>query len=190
MERRAAEVSAREPLPPLDGAPWWLKEAVKRWKAEGLRICEAQHAGQLDVARMLFNEYGASLGFNLCFQGFDEELATLPGRYARPEGRLLLATFEGLNAGCVALRKLEDGVCEMKRMYVRPAFRGKKIGRVLAERIVAEARGAGYSRMRLDTIATMREARALYASLGFKEMAAPYTHNPIAGAVFMELIVQ
>jgi GNAT superfamily N-acetyltransferase len=190
MERRAAEVSAREKMPPMDQAPWWLKEALKRWKAEGLRIFEAEKPGHIDVARMLFKEYGESLGFKLCFQGFDEELATLPGRYARPEGRLLLATFEGLNAGCVALRKLEDGICEMKRMYVRPAFRGKKIGRVLAERIVEEARIAGYLRMRLDTIATMREARALYASLGFKEMAAPYTHNPIKGAVFMELALR
>lgn len=185
MERRAAETSAREPMPPMDQAPAWLKAALVRWKAEGLRIAEAEYAGQMDLARMLFREYAASLGFDLGFQGFEEELAALPGRYAPPEGRLFLATYQGLNAGCAALRKLEPGVCEMKRMYVRPGFRGLRIGRTLGERLLAEARLAGYARMRLDTIASMREARALYASLGFQEIA-PYTYNPIPDAVYME----
>ncbi|MCW8129932.1 MAG: GNAT family N-acetyltransferase [Planctomycetota bacterium] len=172
----------------MDGAPAWLKDALPRWKAEGLRIFAADRPGHLDHARMLFREYAASLGFDLGFQGFEEELAGLPGRYAPPEGRLFLATHEGLNAGCAALRKLEDGICEMKRMYVRPGFRGLKLGRRLAEKILAEARAAGYARMRLDTIATMREARALYASLGFVEIP-PYTFNPIEGAVYMECVL-
>lgn len=187
MERRAAQVGRNEPMPPMNDAPAWLKDACARWKAEGLRIFPAELSGHLDLARMLFREYAGTLGFDLGFQGFEEELASLPGRYAPPDGRLLLATYEGLNAGCVALRKLGNGVCEMKRMYVRPAFRGLKLGRRLGESILSEARTAGYTRMRLDTIATMQQARTLYASLGFREIA-PYTFNPIEGAVYMECV--
>jgi putative acetyltransferase len=124
---------------------------------------------------------------NLCFQNFEEELATLPGHYAPPEGRLLLAEYEGQLAGCIALHKWETGVCEMKRLYLRPSFRGKGLGRALAETIIAEARTIGYQRMRLDTIEPiMKDAVGMYRTLGFHEIGA-YRPNPIAGAMYMEL---
>ena len=124
---------------------------------------------------------------NLCFQNFEQELAGLPGHYAPPDGRLLLAEYEGQLAGCVALRKWEAGVCEMKRLYLRPAFRGKGLGRVIAEKIIAEARGIGYQCMRLDTIEPiMKDAVEMYRKIGFREIA-PYCPNPIAGAMYMEL---
>ena len=142
---------------------------------------------QIAQARELFLEYAQSLGFSLCFQNFDKELADLPGDYAPPEGRLFLAEYEGQVAGCVALHKLEPEVCEMKRLYLRPQFRGKHLGHALAERIVAEARQIGYQRMRLDTVEpVMKDAVAMYRKLGFKEIA-PYRTNPIAGAQYMEL---
>lgn len=124
---------------------------------------------------------------NLCFQNFEQELATLPGDYAPPHGRLLLAEYETKLAGCVALHKWEAGICEMKRLYLRPAFRGKGLGRVLAEAIITEARNIGYQRMRLDTIEPiMKDAVEMYRKLGFREIA-PYRPNPIAGAMYMEL---
>jgi GNAT superfamily N-acetyltransferase len=138
-------------------------------------------------ARELFQEYAQSLGVNLCFQNFEQELAGLPGHYAPPGGRLLLAEYDGQLAGCVALHKWEDGVCEMKRLYLRPSFRGKGLGRAIAEKIIAEARSIGYRRMRLDTIEPlMKDAVEMYRKLGFREIA-PYRSNPIAGAMYMEL---
>jgi GNAT superfamily N-acetyltransferase len=138
-------------------------------------------------ARELFLEYAQSLGMNLCFQNFEQELADLPGSYARPDGRLLLAEHAVQLAGCVALHKWEDGICEMKRLYLRPAFRGKGLGRLLAEAIIAEARTIGYQRMRLDTIEPiMKDAVQMYRRLGFREIEA-YRANPIVGAMYMEL---
>jgi GNAT superfamily N-acetyltransferase len=153
----------------------------------GLSIVPAESPPQIAMARELFLEYGNSLGFNLCFQSFDQELAGLPGDYAPPEGRLLLAQYDGALAGCVALHRLEPHVCEMKRLYLRPQFRGKGAGRVLAEAIISEARGIGYRRMRLDTVEpVMQNAVAMYRRLGFTEIAA-YRPNPIPGAMYMEL---
>jgi putative acetyltransferase len=137
--------------------------------------------------RELFLEYAQSLGVNLCFQNFEEELAELPGHYAPPGGRLLLAEYEGQLSGCVALHEWEPGVCEMKRLYLRSAFRGKGLGRVIAETIIAEAKNIGYQCMRLDTIEPiMKDAVEMYRKLGFREIA-PYRPNPIAGAMYMEL---
>ena len=149
-------------------------------------IAPVRTPAELAEARGLFQEYAAGLGFDLCFQGFDEELATLPGAYAPPRGEILLAP----GAGVVAVRPMsERGVCEMKRMYVRPAFRGSGLGRRLAEAIVAVAKERGYERMRLDTIGTMTAAMTLYRSLGFREIAAYYA-NPIPGAVYFEKTIR
>jgi GNAT superfamily N-acetyltransferase len=154
---------------------------------KGLSVFQAESPAQISQARELFLEYAQSLGFSLCFQNFDHELARLPGDYAPPEGRLLLGEYEGELAACVALHKLDARICEMKRLYLRPQFRGKGLGRALAERIVAEARLIGYQRMRLDTVEpVMKDAVAMYRKLGFKEIAA-YCANPIAGALYMEL---
>jgi putative acetyltransferase len=154
---------------------------------KGFSIFQAQSPAQIAQARELFIEYAQSLGFSLCFQNFDKELAGLPGDYAPPEGRLLLVEYEGELAGCVALRPREPGICEMKRLYLRPQFRGKGIGSILAECIIAEAREIGYRRMRLDTVEpVMKDAVAMYRRLGFKKIA-PYCSNPIAGALYMEL---
>jgi putative acetyltransferase len=154
---------------------------------KSLTLVQAGSTAHIAEARELFLEYAQSLGFSLCFQNFDKELAELPGDYAPPEGRLLLAECEGQLAACVALHKLEPGTCEMKRLYLRPQFRGKGLGRALAERIIAEARQIGYQRMRLDTVEpVMKDAVVLYRRLGFTEIA-PYCPNPIAGALYMEL---
>ena len=155
-------------------------------ESSSIQIISALTNEQIDTIRLLFLEYAQSLNFDLCFQSFDEELAGLPGDYATPDGRLLLATHGDKVAGCVALRKVADGVCEMKRLWVRQEFRGKKIGRKLAEEIISEARKIGYSIMKLDTIDTMTEAITLYKSMGFSETSA-YRYNPIEGAKYMEL---
>ncbi len=151
-----------------------------------LKIFEAETEKDIELVRGLFIEYADSLGFDLGFQNFKEELANLPGCYARPEGCILLARYNEEIVGCVALRKLSDGICEGKRLYVRPQFRGLKIGRKLVEAIIAEAQKIGYTRMRVDTLALMKAAQALYASLGFKQIEA-YCYNPIEGAKFIEL---
>lgn len=153
----------------------------------GVTIIQASSPAQIAQACELFLEYATSLGFSLCFQSFDQELAGLPGDYAPPEGRLLLAEYEGQLAGCIALHKLEPAICEMKRLYLRPPFRGRGMGRALAEHLIAEARQIGYKRMRLDTVEpVMKDAVAMYRGLGFREIA-PYRKNPIAGALYMEI---
>jgi ribosomal protein S18 acetylase RimI-like enzyme len=151
-----------------------------------LEIVRATSVDQIATARMLFKEYEASLGIELTFQGFAREVAELPGAYAPPAGRLLLATGGAEPAGCAALRPLEGGICEMKRLYVRPTARGARLGRRLAETVIREARAIGYARMRLDTLPSMKEAFALYQTLGFREIA-PYYETPIVGTRFMEL---
>lgn len=146
----------------------------------------ARTPDDLAAARALFVEYAESLGFSLCFQGFDRELAELPGCYAPPEGEIFLATVDGDLAGCGAVRPLGSGIAEMKRLFVRPNFRGHQLGRRLAEAIVAHARARGCTAMRLDTIETMSAAIALYQSLGFREIEA-YYENPLPGVRYFEL---
>ena len=171
----------------------------------GVLIRAALGAGDTDAARLLFREYAAGLGFDLSFQGFETEVAALPGEYAPPRGALLLAEAGGEQggppggadpgtgrasrfAGCVALRPIDATVCEMKRLFVRPAWRGTGLGRSLAEAILAEGRRLGYTRMRLDTVPAMQSAIALYESLGFRDIPA-YRHNPIAGTRFLEAVL-
>lgn len=143
-------------------------------------------SGDLEHVRGLFAEYERDLPFDLSFQNFQAEVAALPDRYAPPSGQLLLAKVDGDPVGCVALRQIGDGICEMKRLFVRPALRGNGIGRALAQAIIEEARRIGYECMRLDTV--LEPAKCLYRSLGFQEIP-PYQHVPIEGIVFMELIL-
>ena len=140
----------------------------------------------VDDVRRLIAEYGASLGFDLRFQAFDDELAELPGRYAPPGGALLIARIDGEPIGCIGIRSLGGATCELKRLYVRPEHRSSGTGRRLVEAAVDAARRRGYRRMRLDTLPGMERAQGLYAQLGFREIA-PYTDNPISGARFLEL---
>ncbi|HYI97392.1 MAG TPA: GNAT family N-acetyltransferase [Bryobacteraceae bacterium] len=140
----------------------------------------------LDEVRGLFREYAESLNVDLCFQDFETELAILPGKYKEPEGRLLLAWGGSEAMGCIALRPLQGGDCEMKRLYVRPRARGEQLGRRLVERVCQEAREAGYARICLDTLPTMASAIRLYRTLGFKPIK-PYVFNPVPGAMFLGL---
>ena len=140
---------------------------------------------ETEALRALFREYEKGLGISLRFQDFDAEVANLPGEYAPPSGRLLVASAGDALAGCVALRKIGEGIAEMKRLYVRPAFRGTGLGRRLAEAIVGEARAIGYHAVRLDTLSTMTEAQALYLSMGFADIP-PYNDHAVAGTRFLE----
>ncbi|MFX0188517.1 MAG: GNAT family N-acetyltransferase [Candidatus Hodarchaeota archaeon] len=151
-----------------------------------LKIIEASSSKLIEQVRDLFTEYERDLGIDLEFQNFQEELESLPGGYAPPEGALLLAYFNGKLAGCVALRKLEEKICEMKRLYVRETYRARGIGKALSKRIIEEAKKAGYTHMRLDTLSHMKEAMSLYIELGFREIA-PYRYNPFENAKFFEL---
>lgn len=152
-----------------------------------MRIRQAVSSDDIHIAREIFREYEAWLGLDLCFQGFEDELRNLPGKYAPPKGRLLLAEVDGEIAGCIALRELEPGICEMKRLFVRDSFRGQRIGQQLIERLIADAREIGYKRMRLDTFPPkMGKAVQLYESYGFVTIP-PYYNNPNEGVLFMEL---
>ena len=151
-----------------------------------VHLIHATSPEDLEQIRALLREYSEALGVDLSFQNFDEELASLPGDYAPPGGCLFLACIEKLAVGCVALRRIDNDVCEMKRLYVKPPFRREGIGRKLALKLIEFARTAGYSRMLLDTLPPMKEATSLYRSLGFKE-TGPYRFNPVKGALFMEL---
>ncbi|MGB7202703.1 MAG: GNAT family N-acetyltransferase [Pyrinomonadaceae bacterium] len=153
------------------------------------KILQAETEAEIDAARELFRELEAWLGLDLCFQGFKAELATLPGKYAPPDGRLLLAYTDDKLAGCIAMRKLEEGVCEMKRLFVRDEFRGSRIGVALIEQLIADAREVGYSKVRLDTYPPkMGKAVKLYESHGFCEIPM-YYDNPYEGVLFMELVL-
>ena len=152
-------------------------------------IRQALTEPDIQRAHELFAEYASWIEISLCFQNFDQELAGLPGDYAPPNGRLFLAVDDNDVMGCVALRKIGDGVGEMKRLYVRPEFRGRGLGRILTEKLIAEAKQIGYARLRLDTLpGKMDQAIAMYHSFGFREIA-PYYKNPVADATFMELLL-
>jgi len=149
-------------------------------------IQEVTSTMELDMMRDLFREYEKFLQVDLCFQGFEQELANLPGKYAPPDGALLLALMNEQPVGCVALRKLEENICEMKRLYVKPQGRGTGLGKKLAEQIITIARQRGYMLMRLDTLKTLTEAVSLYQRLGFRQVP-PYYDNPLPGALYWEL---
>lgn len=152
-----------------------------------IKVYQAETETDVDTARTIFREYEAWLGLDLCFQGFEDELKNLPGKYSQPRGRLYLAADGDTVAGCIALRPLESSVCEMKRLFVRDEFRGMQIGKLLIDRLIEDARKIGYESMRLDTFPPkMGKAVRLYESYGFREIA-PYYDNPNEGVLFMEL---
>ena len=151
-----------------------------------IEICPARLPEDVPVARQLFREYADDLGIDLCFQGFEAELASLPGEYTPPQGRLILAWNDGRAVGCVALRAIDRGTCEMKRLYVQPGVRGQQLGRRISEHVCREAREAGYRRICLDTLPSMTSAIRLYTSLGFRP-TEPYVFNPIEGVLFLGL---
>jgi len=154
-----------------------------------MQLIQAQSPAEIERARELFAEYASWIEISLCFQNFDKEVAELPGAYAPPSGRLFLAVAAQQVMGCVALRKIGDGVGEMKRLYVRPEFRGRGLGRTLTEKLIAEAKQIRYERLRLDTLpGKMDQAIAMYRSFGFREIP-PYYKNPVADATFMELLL-
>ena len=151
-----------------------------------IEIRPAAFPDDLATVQSLFREYASGVGVDLCFQGFEEELSTLPGKYAVPRGRLLIATDQFGAVGCVAMRPLDPDRCEMKRLYVRPHVRGEHLGRRLVERLCEEAKNIGYTRLCLDTLPSMAAAQALYHSLGFAP-TAPYVYNPVGGTKYMAL---
>jgi ribosomal protein S18 acetylase RimI-like enzyme len=151
-----------------------------------MEIKRAQTDNEMAEVRRLFRAYESALGVDLTFQGFDQELASLPGKYAPPTGDLLVGRVQGRILGCVAVRRLEDDICEMKRLYVRPEGRGAGLGRRLAQRIIVAARSLGYASMRLDTLDRLTGAMRLYESLGFRRID-PYYGNPLPGVVYWEL---
>jgi putative acetyltransferase len=159
---------------------------VRRSNSRKTKIVRARSGHDIEEVRKLLTEYSNSLDFDLSFQDFDRELADLPGEYSTPWGEILIAKLARNVAGMVALRRLGNNLCEMKRLYVRPSFRGKGIGKILAESIIREARQIGYRKMRLDTVPSMVEAIRVYDALGFKRIK-PYTFNPVEGALYMEL---
>jgi ribosomal protein S18 acetylase RimI-like enzyme len=151
-----------------------------------IKIFEANTNEFIEKTKELIREYAQSLEFDLGFQDFDKEMENFPGQYALPGGCLYVALDENQPIGCVALRDLGHGICEMKRLYVKPFFRGQKVGKLLAEVVIKAARDMGYDFMRLDTIPSMKHANMLYNALGFKQIA-PYRFNPLDGATFFEL---
>ena len=154
-----------------------------------IKIVEANRDDLIKKAKELFQEYAATLGFDLCFQNFDQELHDFPSQYSPPMGRLFLALSKNRPVGCVGLRFFKQGICEMKRLYVKSDFRGTKAGRLLAESAIKAGKGIGYEVMRLDTLPSMESANSLYKSLGFRRIE-PYRHNPIKGAIYLELGLQ
>ena len=151
-----------------------------------LSISESYDAGSIAAVKELIGEYAEFLGFDLDFQDFAEEMRLFPGQYTQPDGCLLLARYDDQVAGCIALRKIDNDICEMKRLFVRPGFRGNNIGRKLADKLILRAREMNYKAMRLDTVPQLESAIALYEKMGFRDIE-PYYHNPMPGARFMEL---
>jgi len=151
-----------------------------------MQLIQATTEEQIETARELFKEYAASLAIDMCFQSFDQELQTLPGKYAPPDGRLLLAYVDDELIGCIALRKLDERICEMKRLFLRPNYRGKGYGRTMIENLIEQARDIGYQRMWLDSLpGKMDAAISLYREFGFKDIPA-YYENPLEGVVYLE----